>query len=472
MRKILLLLSFSLFLSTLFAQVTGVNYKAIVSDNTGSILSGQSVTIQFTIFEGDPLDNNITYVESHTTTTDDNGLLTVHIGEGTTTDEWGFISWGDDLHFLKTEYDIGGGYVDMGTQDFKFVPYAHFTLNALNAQEAGSVHFNNVTNTPTNLAGYGVEQGAFNQTGGTTISESVTDNIYHTGKLAIGTTEADAVNAQQFVVKTDFSNIVIGSNTAEHNAISIESDTQRGNGLESHILNGYTLASKAALKGISQSDYITSNIAYFEYRPSFDDKWYGLKNEISSSYSSNIFIGVENSIENNSSGSGMHIGTYNTLTGTGTAEKTGTYNYIDPAAGGMHYGIFAEATKTGSYAGYFKGDVHITQELNVDEKITAPDSGSTDMKAYIYGRVKSDGAIETSASSDGFSVAKTGTGNYKITFTNSPGSAYNYIVVANATASGPRIVNQAYYSSYFNIYIFNHTASTVDQDFSFVVYKK
>ena len=54
------------------------------------------------------------------------------------------------------------------------------------------------------------------------------------------------------------------------------------------------------------------------------------------------------------------------MDGAGTGSKYGNYNYINPAAGGTHYGIYSEVLKAGThYAGYFLGNVSIgTTTLN------------------------------------------------------------------------------------------------------------
>ena len=74
--------------------------------------------------------------------------------------------------------------------------------------------------------------------------------------------------------------------------------------------------------------------------------------------------GVSNVITN--SGSGQHIGIENSLYGAGTGGKYGVNTYIEPTAGGIHYGIFSNVLKTGSYAGYFLGNVAIgTDAANI-----------------------------------------------------------------------------------------------------------
>jgi hypothetical protein len=100
----------------------GINYKAIINDSNGDVLAITPVTVQFTILE-----NGTTNVfqETHGPTTDANGIIIVNIGEGTPiSGDFNTIDWGSTPHFLKTEINSGDGLTDMGTTEFKAVPYA------------------------------------------------------------------------------------------------------------------------------------------------------------------------------------------------------------------------------------------------------------------------------------------------------------------------------------------------------------
>ena len=131
MKRYLTLL-FLFFYLTLFSQ-SGINYKAVIKDGGGNILASSPISIQFIIYEGAALTNNV-YQESHTTNTDGNGLVIVNIGEGTTANVFENIEWGIDEHFLNVQVNTGSGLVDMGTTAFKTVPYA------INAEKANNVN--------------------------------------------------------------------------------------------------------------------------------------------------------------------------------------------------------------------------------------------------------------------------------------------------------------------------------------------
>ncbi len=115
------------------AQSQSINYKAIIRDNTGAILANDIIVIQFTILES----TTIVYSESHTPTTDANGLIILNIGEGTILNgNYTTIDWGADTHFLNVQINTGEGLVDMGTTQFLAVPYA---LNALTAENVNGL---------------------------------------------------------------------------------------------------------------------------------------------------------------------------------------------------------------------------------------------------------------------------------------------------------------------------------------------
>jgi hypothetical protein len=129
-----LLVAFLISISS-FAQ-TGINYKAVIKDNLGNVVAGQPVTVQFIIYKGSALTNNV-YQESHPTNTDANGIAIVNIGKGTTSDVFTDIDWGSDEHWLNVQVDIGSGLVDMGTTQFMAVPYA-LNVTGLEAIDEGN----------------------------------------------------------------------------------------------------------------------------------------------------------------------------------------------------------------------------------------------------------------------------------------------------------------------------------------------
>ena len=112
----------------------GINYKAVIKDGSGNLVTNDLVAIKFNILQGSDSGPSV-YEEIHTANTDGNGMVIVNIGEGTPEPASAFyadIDWGGDTHFLNVQVNIDSGLVDMGTTEFKFVPYA---LNALSTSD-------------------------------------------------------------------------------------------------------------------------------------------------------------------------------------------------------------------------------------------------------------------------------------------------------------------------------------------------
>jgi len=146
MKNLILTLIIVIAANILFAQTPpqGINYQAVIADDSGAELVGVDLTglplanrvirIRFTIIKNTP-NGPITYREYHSTATDDNGLISVIIGQGIQDDspmEFSEIQWGTGNHYLKVEIDINGGltYKHMSTTQFWSVPYALYAKYA------------------------------------------------------------------------------------------------------------------------------------------------------------------------------------------------------------------------------------------------------------------------------------------------------------------------------------------------------
>lgn len=149
MKKQITLMMTLILTSMCWAQ-NGINYKAVIKDGSGNIIANDLVVVKFNILQGSESGPSV-YEELHTPNTDANGMVIINIGEGTpepTSAFYADIDWGGDTHFLNVQVNTGSGLVDMGTTEFKFVPYA---LNALNSSDSywdknGTTVFNDTDN--------------------------------------------------------------------------------------------------------------------------------------------------------------------------------------------------------------------------------------------------------------------------------------------------------------------------------------
>jgi len=122
--------------ATTFAQAPEqMSYQAIVRDATGNLVTNQQVGMQISILQT-TVGGTAVYVETQTTTTNANGLVSIAIGAGTSVNgTFATIDWSADSYFIKTETDPTGStsYSIIGTSQLLSVPYA------LHAKTAESV---------------------------------------------------------------------------------------------------------------------------------------------------------------------------------------------------------------------------------------------------------------------------------------------------------------------------------------------
>jgi len=125
-----------------FAQ-DGFNYKILLSQGT-NVLANQAVTLRLTLKDG----GTTVYQETHSTTTDANGIASVVIGTGTVVSgNFSNIDWTKAIS-LQTEVSTDGGssYTDFGTTDFQYTPYAKMSASAQKLEPTNSqviVHYGN-----------------------------------------------------------------------------------------------------------------------------------------------------------------------------------------------------------------------------------------------------------------------------------------------------------------------------------------
>ena len=137
MKKIFILTA-SFFMTTgIWAQSPEkMSYQAVIRDVSGALLENSSVGFQISILQGSAT-GSAQFVETQTSLTNDNGLISLVIGSGTlVSGSMSGIDWSAGPYFLKTETDPNGGtsYTISGTSQMMTVPY---TLHAAYADSAG-----------------------------------------------------------------------------------------------------------------------------------------------------------------------------------------------------------------------------------------------------------------------------------------------------------------------------------------------
>ncbi len=147
MKNTLLFIAFfMLSIIEVFAQSPQkINYQAVIKDASGEAVSNQNISVQVNINQS-TANGTTVYSETHLVTTSQDGLATLFIGDGTTTDDFSSISWGNTSHFLNIAVDLAGGstYSNIGTQQLVSVPYALTANTSESATKLESTNNNTV----------------------------------------------------------------------------------------------------------------------------------------------------------------------------------------------------------------------------------------------------------------------------------------------------------------------------------------
>jgi hypothetical protein len=149
MKRLLFILAAFGFTFALLAQSVPqkLSYQAIVRNATGKLIQNSNVSVRISILQGSAT-GTVTYSETHAAGTNENGVVTLEIGNGTpVTGVFSDINWATGIYYLKTETDPTGGtnYTISGTSQLLSVPYSLYSQVAGNGF---SGDYNDLTNKP------------------------------------------------------------------------------------------------------------------------------------------------------------------------------------------------------------------------------------------------------------------------------------------------------------------------------------
>ena len=159
MKQVIYLIAALLLPLCTFAQAPqAFSYQAIANNTNGTPVANGNVAVRISV-----LDNTATgtvlYTETHTKTTNAQGLFNLSIGQGApTTGAFAAINWGANPKFVKVELDPAGGtnYTTVGTNQFQSVPYALYAdkVNPANIATAINTAAANSNNSNVLIADY------------------------------------------------------------------------------------------------------------------------------------------------------------------------------------------------------------------------------------------------------------------------------------------------------------------------------
>ncbi len=133
MNKFSAIISATLLSLNLMAQAPQkMSYQAVIRNSSDALVSNQQISMRVSILK-DSENGTSVYSETHTATTNQNGLIAIAIGGGNLlSGDFSKINWESGIYFIKTETDIKGGtnYSVTGTSQMLSVPYALYALNS------------------------------------------------------------------------------------------------------------------------------------------------------------------------------------------------------------------------------------------------------------------------------------------------------------------------------------------------------
>lgn len=116
-----------------FAQAPEMmSYQAVIRDAADNLVASSPIGMKISILQGSP-SGIAAYVETHTPTSNQNGLISIEIGNGTiVSGDFAAIDWTNGPYFVKSETDPTGGtsYTITGISQLLSVPYALHAGNA------------------------------------------------------------------------------------------------------------------------------------------------------------------------------------------------------------------------------------------------------------------------------------------------------------------------------------------------------
>jgi len=127
MKKIFTILSAVLISASLWAQAPqSFSYQAVIRGSNNDLVANKPVGMKISLLKGSETGTAV-YVETHTPTSNANGLVSISIGAGKgLSGNFATIDWSKGPYFVKTETDVAGGtsYSLTTTSQLLSVPYA------------------------------------------------------------------------------------------------------------------------------------------------------------------------------------------------------------------------------------------------------------------------------------------------------------------------------------------------------------
>ena len=186
-----------------------MSYQAIVRDANNTLVANKTIGMQISILQSN-ITGTVVYAETHTVDTNLNGLVSLEIGRGSTSDNFSTIDWSAGPYFIKTETDPTGGssYTITGTSQLMSVPFALYANTSGSSQTNATNIAKNKTAIELNTAKVGYTE---------TLVSANANVVANTAKTGITTDQANAITANtaktSMVLGTTASTALAGNTT-------------------------------------------------------------------------------------------------------------------------------------------------------------------------------------------------------------------------------------------------------------------
>ena len=152
--KISLILSLVFLIQNTYAQVIpdGIAFQAVAKDASGNAAANRTIYVKIEVLEGTDKGPSI-LLESHTVTSNNDGIFTVNIGKGTRISgvtSLLYLDWRNKLYFVNLKmaisptlptpgWNLDNEYVDLGTTQIWSVPYSFTSYRSIVADSSSTI---------------------------------------------------------------------------------------------------------------------------------------------------------------------------------------------------------------------------------------------------------------------------------------------------------------------------------------------